>query len=91
MAELQPSSIVTLPNSPNWDSEAPASFLSSTLAFCANANVHVLDLTDTGFAHRQTVGLGGKFKKQFCRCTSVLLLSKTSMLVSLDKRTIVWE
>lgn len=82
---------LTLVNSANWDSEAPGSTLGTTLAFCANASVHVMELTDDGFEHSVTVGFSAKFRKQFCRCTTVLLLSKSSMLVSLDKRTVVWQ
>ena len=69
--------VLTLPNSPNWDYEAPASFLESskTLAFCANSNVHIMQLTDDGFTHQQTVGFSAKFKKQYCRCVTVLLLN----------------
>ena len=37
------------------------------------------------------MGFATKFKKQFCRCVTVLILSKDSILVSLDKRSIVWE
>jgi len=86
-------SILTLPNAPNWDYEAPASFLNKQLAFCANASVHVLNLVDDGFTFQCTVGFAAKFKKQFCRCVSVCLLQRPSksILVSLDKRSVVWE
>ena len=92
---MKSSEIVTLVNAPNWDGHSPATVLagpdSSTIAFCANANVHVLKLTEDGFTHVRSVGFSAKFKKQFCRCTTALLLSETSMLVALDKRTIVWQ
>ena len=87
-------SVLTLPNSPNWDCEAPASFVNNFLAYCANASVHVLELTDCGFVHRQTISFSAKFKKQFCRCMTVLILDEKrpkSILVSLDKRSLVWE
>ena len=39
------------------------------------------------------MGFTAKFKKQFCRCVTVQLLQQPfeSILVSLDKRTVVWE
>ena len=85
---------LTIPNAPNWDCSQPCSYKNGLLAYCANANVHLMkyDSMSGCFSFLRSINFNRRIKQ--CRCISVEIIEESgkaeAILVSLDKRVLYY-
>ena len=62
--KLSQSVPLTVPNAPNWDCSQPCAYKNGILAYCANANIHLVkyDQVAGGFSFLRSINFTKRIK-----------------------------